>query len=100
MIDEETARLLSYVPDLTDSFNCAHLLGVEPGKKIKILLRHTKDAGAPRTWGILTRTKDGKEYHYFVRKLNKEKVDLGGGHWVEFVAQIDKEKAYTPQRED
>ena len=97
MVDDETERLLSYVPDLTDRFNCAHIQSAEPGKTIKILLRNTKDATALRTWGILTRTKDGTKYNYFVRKFNKEKIDLGGGNWHEFLALIDEEKASMPQ---
>ena len=100
MSDEETERLLSYVPDLTDSFNCAHIQNAPPGKNIKILLRHTKDAAAMRTWGTLTRTKDGKEYSYFTRKFDKEKVDLGAGNWTELLAQIDKEKASPPQQKN
>lgn len=97
LIDEETERLLSYAPDFTDSFNCTHIQGAPPGKSIKVLLRSSKDAAAPRTWGILTRTKDGKTYNYFVRKFNKEKIDLGGGNWHEFLALIDEEKASMPQ---
>ncbi len=98
MVDDETERLLSYVPDLTDRFNCAHIQSAEPGKTIKILLRNTKDATALRTWGILTRTKDGTKYNYFVRKLNKEKVDLGAGDWAEFHALVEKAKDSVPQQ--
>lgn len=100
MSDEETERLLSYALDLTDNFNCRHIQSAEPGKNIKILLRHTKDATAFRTWGILIRSKDGKEYSYFVRKLNKEKVDLGAGNWTELLALIDKEVASIPQQKN
>lgn len=98
MIDKEREHLLSYVPDFTDSFNYSHIQEAPPGKSIKILMRNIKDAAAPRTWGILTRTKDGKEFNYFVRTFNKEKVHLGRGTWTEFLTLIGK--ASNPQRKD
>lgn len=96
MIDEEIERLRSYVPDLTDSFNCSTIQSAQPGKPINILLRDTKGFPTLRKWGVLTRSEDGRKYNYSARKLNAADVDLGGGNWTEFLAVIDN--ASIPQR--
>lgn len=72
-----TFEPLDYVFDFSDRHNCSCIESAEPGKPMRVRVRHAQDATAPTLVATLTRSLDGEQYSVEVITPDGKRTLLG-----------------------
>ena len=75
-----TFEPLDYVLDFSDRHNCSCIESAEPGRPMRVRVRHAQDATAPTLVATLTRSLDSEQYSVEVITPDGKKDSFGSDY--------------------